>query len=234
MDKARLYLFLAERLTLKVTLNKIYQKFEGIYSRSELENAFDELANDKVLNFVHNPYPSAFCDICGDEVSLESNGLMYSGFHTCEKIDKTIDEIDEYEIIKGELLKAISNDFGNNIDSVDQAKIKLRQYLKEEELYEFSYNKSKGVLIVNGMSVSFKPNQILCKYVKVLSYFYKKGVYRIDMYEFMKKLGEHFGNDKRRYKKLISAKLGQITIKIKAHTGINLIFKTEEEHILIA
>jgi hypothetical protein len=233
MDKSRIYLFLAERVTSKVTLNQIYQRFEELYSQDELENAFDELSSDKVLKFVNNPYPSTFCDICGDEVSLESNELGYSGFHTCEKIDKTIDEIDEYEVIEDELLKAISNDFGYNVVSVDQAKIKLRQYLKEGELYEFYYDKIKGVLIVNGMSVPFKHNHAIGEYVKALSYFYKKGIYRIDMYDFMKKLGEHFGNDKRRYKKLISTKLGQITTKIKANTGISLTFRTEEEHILL-
>lgn len=218
MDKARIYLFLAERLTLKVTLNQIYQRFEGIYSRSELENAFDELANDKVLNFVRNPYPSAFCDICGDEVGLESNGLMYSGFHICEKIDKTIDEIDEYEIITGELLKAISIDFGNSIVSVDQAKIKLRQYLKEGELYEFSYDKSNNILTINGDDISLQEGSQLANSAYIVSHYFNLGIDKVDIATIEEDINKSQFFDISK----LSGDISKLNQKIKLETGLKV------------
>jgi hypothetical protein len=218
MDKARLYLFLAERLPLKVTLNKIYQRFEDMYSRSELEDAFDELANDKVLNFVYNPYPSTFCDICGDEVGLESNGLMYSGFHICEKIDKTIDEIDEYEIITGELLKAISNDFGNNIVSVDQAKIKLRQYLKEGELYEFIYDKSNNILTINGDDISLQEGSQLANSAYIVNYYFNLGIHKVDIATIEDDINKsQFFNISK-----LSGDISKLNQKIRLETGLQV------------
>jgi hypothetical protein len=82
-----------------VTLSEIYQKMEDTkHSVYEIKRSFDKFIDWGVLKFVPNPYPSAFCDICGDEVMLEPSDWGYSGFHICKKIDKTIDEIDEYEV----------------------------------------------------------------------------------------------------------------------------------------
>ena len=218
MDKSRIYLFLAERVTSKVTLNQIYQRFEELYSQDELENAFDELSSDKVLKFVNNPYPSTFCDICGDEVSLESNELGYSGFHTCEKIDKTIDEIDEYEVIEDELLKAISNDFGYNVVSVDQAKIKLRQYLKEGKLYEFDYDERNNILTINGDNISLQEGSQLAKSSYIVSYYFNLGIYKVKISTIEDDLNKsQFLNTSK-----LSGDISKLNQKIKLETGLQV------------
>jgi hypothetical protein len=218
MDKGRIYLFLAERVTSKVTLNQIYQRFEELYSQDELENAFDELSSDKVLKFVNNPYPSTFCDICGDEVSLESNELGYSGFHTCEKIDKTIDEIDEYEVIEDELLKAISNDFGYSVVSVDQAKIKLRQYLKEGKLYEFDYDERNNILTINGDNISLQEGSQLAKSSYIVSYYFNLGIYKVKISTIEDDLNKsQFLNTSK-----LSGDISKLNQKIKLETGLQV------------
>lgn len=218
MDKARLYLFLAERVSSKVMLDQIYQRFEDVYSRSELENAFDELINDRVLNFVYNPSPSVFCDICCNYVDLEVSKFGYSAFHICEKIDKTIDEIDEYEIVEGELLKAISNDFGNNIVSVDQAKIKLRQYLKEGELYEFRYNTSSNILTINGDDISLQEGSQLANSAYIVSYYFNLGIYKVDISTIENDINKaQFFNTSK-----LSGDISKLNQKIKLETGLEV------------
>lgn len=218
MDKARLYLFLAERLTLKVTLNQIYQRFEDVYSRSELENAFDELEIAGVLKFIYNPYPTAFCDICGDEVSLEVSKFGYSGFHICEKIDKTIDEINEYEIREDELLNAISNDFGYNRVVLDQAKIKLRQYLKEGELYEFSYDKSNSILTINGDDISLQEGSQLANSAYIVSYYFNLGTYKVDIATIEEDINKSQFFDISK----LSGDISKLNQKIKLETGLQV------------
>ena len=184
-----------------------------------LKEILKELVDDNVLGFVYNPYPTAFCDDCGNEVDLESIENGYSAFHGCEKIDRSVDEVDEYSINEKALLGSISNYFGSKEPFfIDQAKIKLRQHLKEGYLYEFRYDEKSKVLTINGDRIILKEDSKLAKTSRIVSYYFNKGLQKVLIVD----IEDDFNQSEFLNISNLSGDTSKLNQKIRLETGLKL------------
>lgn len=230
MDKKRFFLFLTEHLEETYTIFAFKTKLKNYYSLQELDNILDILIEkEDVLQEIHNPYPTEICDDCGSEVELEKKIDVYVGFHRCYKIEKSFEEVEEYEINKNNLLQAISNDFGYKITSVEQAKIKLRRLLKEAYIYHLSFYSETNTLEINSDKIELPQGSKLAQTANIVSYCFEQSTEKTAQLD----IEDNLFNEEFISSSNLAGDLSKLNQKILLETGFRTKFSLVNGYVII-